>query len=96
MHAGVSINCTFFCFDFKHIRHAHNLILSISIAHVSTLLIQCIGFQLENLAYLQHQNEAQQQEEAYLDKISKLQTSLQEANERSGKIRQQYERYFTC
>ncbi|KAL0043020.1 hypothetical protein WJX79_007076 [Trebouxia sp. C0005] len=48
--------------------------------------------QLENLAYLQHQNEAQQQEEAYMDKISKLQTSLQEANERSGKIRQQYER----
>ncbi|KAL0028177.1 hypothetical protein WJX77_012592 [Trebouxia sp. C0004] len=48
--------------------------------------------QLENLAYLQRQNEAQQQEEAYLDKISKLQTSLQEANERCGKIRQQYER----
>jgi hypothetical protein len=63
---------------------------------MSTVPIQCIGFQLENLAYLHHQNEAQQQEEAYLDKISKLQTSLQEANERSGKIRQQYERYFTC
>ncbi|KAL0043018.1 hypothetical protein WJX79_007076 [Trebouxia sp. C0005] len=51
--------------------------------------------QLENLAYLQHQNEAQQQEEAYMDKISKLQTSLQEANERSGKIRQQYERHIS-
>lgn len=63
---------------------------------MSLLLMKCIGFQLENLAYLQHQNEAQQQEEAYLDKISKLQRSLQDANERSGKIRQQYERYLTC
>lgn len=51
------------------------------------------SLQLENLAHLQHKSEAQQQEEAYLEKISKLQASLQEATERSGKIRQQYERY---
>ena len=51
-----------------------------------------ISLQLENLAHLQQKNEVQQQQEAYLDKISKLQASLQEASERSGKIRQQYER----
>ncbi len=91
--SGVSIHCTFFRFGFEA-THVYNYFLSVSIAVVSMLLTRCVGFQLENLAYLQHQNEAQQQEEAYLDKISKLQTSLQEANERSGKIRQQYERYF--
>ncbi|KAL3146688.1 hypothetical protein ABBQ32_000915 [Trebouxia sp. C0010 RCD-2024] len=50
--------------------------------------------QLQNLAHLQQRDEAQQQQEGHLEKISRLQAALQEATERSGKIRQQYERYF--
>ncbi|KAL3146687.1 hypothetical protein ABBQ32_000915 [Trebouxia sp. C0010 RCD-2024] len=48
--------------------------------------------QLQNLAHLQQRDEAQQQQEGHLEKISRLQAALQEATERSGKIRQQYER----
>lgn len=54
--------------------------------------LKYVHMQLENLAHLQQKDEAQQQQEAYAGKITKLQASLQEATDRSGKIRQQYER----
>lgn len=60
---------------------------------LSALVTVCI-VQLENLAHLQQKDKAHQQQDGYLAKISKLQAALQEATERSGKIRQQYERYF--
>lgn len=68
-------------------RFLHPAVLSIA------SVTMCIT-QLQNLAHLQQRDEAQQQQEGHLEKISRLQAALQEATERSGKIRQQYERYF--
>ena len=50
--------------------------------------------QLEKLAELQQRNEMQLKEQQYTTKVSQLQAALQEANDRSGKIRLQYERYL--
>lgn len=50
------------------------------------------ALQIQSLSALQLQNESELQEQAYLDKISKLQVALHDATERSGKLRQQYER----
>ena len=52
--------------------------------------------QLENLTNLQHRHEAHELEQVYLDKITKLQSSLHESKEHCGKLRQQYERYDSC
>lgn len=51
------------------------------------------AMQLERLAVLQKKNELQLQEEQYQLKIAQLQASLQQAHDRCGKIRLQFERY---
>lgn len=50
--------------------------------------------QLEKLAELQQKDELQLKEQQHDTEIAQLQASLQEANDRSGKIRLQYERYW--
>lgn len=60
--------------------------------HKQVLGARQVARQLENLTNLQHQNEAHVQEQAHLDKVAKLQSSLHESKEHCGKLRQQYER----